>query len=1002
VAQSSKRSKKAPAKPKTTLNKQSRSKKSTTRQKAPAASAQKPNPPADTTAATAAADPGASIVVTGREGPGASPDKLSAIHSMTAAALVALTRNSSFAAGILESEAESEIESASEARPRPQPASVAHEPLGDGGTEPDSAGAPSTGAPQQPQSHTAARGRRSKSRHRRAEQEANASAASIRSTAPTSESRSEGATAAPDAAKSGATSTGGDARADDTAIGRSRAPGSAIAARPPADAKPDSGRTGKPRRRRRGRGKPSDSRGSPTTPSAAAQVALESADEEEPVGGLDTEESVELIEAEESVELIDTETPKGLIDLERTTGIVDADSVVERIDFEEIEAKPLRARPPAAAAAAQVQVAPAPKETARLTAIKPSAQPTAEHREMLINVSDGDECRIALMCEGRLEELFIERAAATSNVGNIYKGRITNVEPSIQAAFIDFGQPVHGFLHISDLHPKYFAKGKSEPELIGKKTPRRSRPPIQQCLRRGQEIIVQVIKEGIGTKGPTLSSYVSLPGRLLVMMPDMEQLGVSRKIEDAEQRRKLRTALEQLSLPPGLGFIVRTAGVDRTKRELQRDLNYLTRLWKKVVVRIKREPAPATLYKESDLVIRTVRDIYDTSLNRIVVDSATVAARVREFLSIVSPRAQDVVSLYQDTEPMFHRFGIESEIEKLHSKRVPLTCGGSIVIEPTEALVAIDVNSGRFRIPENAEETAYRVNLEAVDEIARQLRLRDLGGLIICDLIDMTQEKHRRSVERRLADALKKHKERAKILRISRFGILEMTRQRQRPSFAKSIYQDCPRCGGSGRVKSTESACLDVMRQIRLASHKSGVVRIDVHVGAAVANDLLNRKRHQLADLERNTNQTIRIHANEDSNIETVQISCMDRRGREVLLTTAPNIDLRLGTDPNRRPPLPPLNRPNNGLRTPAAGFHDKDASRRPSQTPPHGHNNGPQTPAAGSQGKDARRESFSASPNKPNSGPPPSIDDAAGKDASRRPKRRGGRRRRDNARDNR
>lgn len=786
-----------------------------------------------------------------------------------------------------------------------------------------------------------------------------------------------------------------------------------------------------------------------TTPPAAAPPRLEPPDEEEPFEVLDTEASVDVLDAEEPVEVLDdedstdlinwerstglvaTETPTWLPDSEKTAGVADAESVVERIDFEEIEAKPLHARPPASAPTAGVQVAPAPKETTRLTAIKPSAQPSAEHREMLINVSDGDECRIALMCEGRLEELFIERAAAASNVGNIYKGRITNVEPSIQAAFIDFGQPVHGFLHISDLHPKYFAKGKSEPELIGKKTPRRSRPPIQQCLRRGQEIIVQVIKEGIGTKGPTLSSYISLPGRLLVMMPDMEQLGVSRKIEDPEQRRKLRTALEQLSLPPGLGFIVRTAGVDRTKRELQRDLNYLTRLWKKVVVRIKREPAPATLYKESDLVIRTVRDIYDTSLSRIVVDSAPVAARVREFLSIVSPRAQDVVALYQDTEPMFHRFGIESEIEKLHSKRVPLTCGGSIVIEPTEALVAIDVNSGRFRIPENAEETAYRVNLDAVDEIARQLRLRDLGGLIICDLIDMLQEKHRRSVERRLADALKKHKERAKILRISRFGILEMTRQRQRPSFAKSIYQDCPRCSGSGRVKSTESACLDVMRQIRLASHKSGVVRIDVHVAAAVANDLLNRKRHHLTDLERSTNQTIRIHANEDSNIETARISCMDRRGREVFLTTAPNIDLRAGTDPSRRPPPPPLNRPNNGLSSPVAGaHHDRDATRRPPQAPPNRPNNGPQVSAVGSrgrdanreppaaslnrpgsgsqssavgpQGKDANRDSPSASPSIPKNGPSSSTAGAAGKDANRRPSRRGGRRRRDNTKNSR
>lgn len=501
---------------------------------------------------------------------------------------------------------------------------------------------------------------------------------------------------------------------------------------------------------------------------------------------------------------------------------------------------------------------------------------------MLVNVSDGDECRIALLREGRLEELYIERTTSASNVGNIYKGRVTNVEPSIQAAFIDFGLSMHGFLHISDLHPMYFPDSKGEPELVGKKTPRRQRPPIQACVRPGQEVIVQVIKEGIGTKGPTLTSYISLPGRFLVMMPHMEQLGVSRKIEDEEQRRKMRESLSQLSLPKGMGFILRTAGVDRPKRDLQRDLNFLSRLWKKVEKRIESEPAPASLYKESDLVIRTIRDVYDASLRRILVDSKTVADRVREFLAIASPRSQNIVEDYTPLEPMFHRYGIEVEIDKLHSKHVPLPCGGSLIIESTEALVAIDVNSGRFRIPENAEETAYRVNLEAVDEIARQLRLRDLGGLIILDLIDMNQEKHRKAVEKRLGDALKKHKERAKLLRISRFGILEMTRQRQRPSLTKGMFRECPRCAGSGRVKAVESVVLEVMRQIRLASHTNGVASIDVRVAPAVAADLLNRKRHTLTDLERAGTQSIRIHSEADFAVDQVQVSCTDRRGREV------------------------------------------------------------------------------------------------------------------------
>ncbi len=505
-----------------------------------------------------------------------------------------------------------------------------------------------------------------------------------------------------------------------------------------------------------------------------------------------------------------------------------------------------------------------------------------DDREMLINVSDADECRIALLREGRLDELYIERTSSASNVGNIYKGRVTNVEPSIQAAFIDFGLPIHGFLHISDLHPKYFPESKGENELVGRKTPRRNRPPIQTCLKRGQEVIVQVIKEGIGTKGPTLSTYVSIPGRFLVMMPGMEELGVSRKIEDEDQRRKLRDLLNQLELPRDMGFIVRTAGIDRHVRDLQLDLNYLTRLWAKVAARIKSEPAPSELYRESDLVIRTIRDVYDSSIRRILVDNETVAARVREFLSIASPRAIDAVESYDGVDPLFHRYGIESEIEKLHSKNIPLPCGGSLVIEQTEALVAIDVNSGRFRVSDNPEETAFRVNQEAADEIARQLRLRDLGGLIICDFIDMMADRNRRTIEFRLADAMKKHKERAKLLRISRFGILEMTRQRQRPSFGKSMFAECPRCGGSGRMKAPESAALDVMRQISMASHKEGVVSIDVKVAATVATELLNRKRHQITDLERATGQTIRVHGEVNYGMDQVSLVAMDRRGREV------------------------------------------------------------------------------------------------------------------------
>ncbi len=570
-----------------------------------------------------------------------------------------------------------------------------------------------------------------------------------------------------------------------------------------------------------------------------------------------------------------------------------------QLDFDELEEGPLAEGPsiPRVSPPQKLTSPSRPPMPQRVTA----GMTAADKREMLINVAEGDECRIAILQAGRLDELQIERASATSNVGNIYKGRVSNVEPSIQAAFIDFGLPSHGFLHISDLHNQYFPRSKGEQESVGRKTPRRERPPIQQCLKRGQEILVQVIKEGIGTKGPTLTSYISIPGRFLVMMPGLDQLGVSRKIEDEDKRRRMREMLAQLSLPKGIGFIVRTAGMDKPKRDLQRDLNYLARLWKGIEVRIKKDPAPAVIYRESDLVIRSIRDLHDSSIERIVVDSQIVAKRIREFLAIASPRARDVVEVYEGAEPLFHRHGLEAEIDRLHSKAVPLPCGGSIVIEQTEAMVAIDVNSGRFRIPENAEETAYRVNVEAVDEIARQLRLRDLGGLIVVDLIDMIQERHRRAIEKRMADALRKHKERAKILRISKFGLLEMTRQRQRPSLSRSMFRECPRCGGGGRVKAPESVALDVMRQIRLASHREGVAVIEVSVSPPVAADLLNRKRHQITDLERRQNQTIRISGEESNAVDQVSILCLDRRGRDLQTHEAAGEDQRRYTPRDRR-----------------------------------------------------------------------------------------------------
>src|SRR3990170_1314237 len=299
-------------------------------------------------------------------------------------------------------------------------------------------------------------------------------------------------------------------------------------------------------------------------------------------------------------------------------------------------------------------------------------------KEMLINVSEGEECRIALVEDGKLEELYMERTSSTSHVGNVYKGRVTNVEPSIQAAFIDFGLGRNGFLHISDLMPQYFGRrGDDVQEAVGRKISRRDRPPIQRCLRRGDEIIVQIIKEGIGTKGPTLSTYLSIPGRILVMMPGMGKMGVSQKIEDEVERRRLRQILDGLKPPKDVGFIIRTAGIGKTKAEIQRDLTYLSRLWMQIEKKRDSGAGPMELYTEGDLVTRTVRDVFAADVDRLIVDSEAVGKRVKDVIKITAPRTRNKVEVYEEPIPLFHKYGIEKDIELMYSRHVPLPSGGA-------------------------------------------------------------------------------------------------------------------------------------------------------------------------------------------------------------------------------------------------------------------------------------------------------------------------------------
>ncbi|WP_425617010.1 ribonuclease E/G [Anatilimnocola sp. NA78] len=548
--------------------------------------------------------------------------------------------------------------------------------------------------------------------------------------------------------------------------------------------------------------------------------------------------------------------------------------------------------------------------------------------EMLVNVSQPEECRIAIIEDGQLEELYIERASADNYVGNIYRGRIVNLEPSIQAAFVDFGVGRNGFLHISDVESQYFRQGGFDPaeammggrnadidtgeddnggdgdgdadeEGEGGRPPQRQqrqqrrpprggrpriKPPIQEIFRRGDEVLVQVIKEGIGTKGPTLSTYISIPGRYLVLMPALGRVGVSRKIEDDQLRRSLRDTLLELNPPKGLGFIVRTAGQDRAKKELSRDMAYLLRLWKVIVRRLKKTTGPGVIYEESDMIIRTIRDIFTADIDAIYIDQADAYERAKEFLQLVMPRHVDRLRHYDGREPLFHKYKLDEEIAGIHKRKVPLRGGGSIVIDQTEALVAIDVNSGNFRTGDDAETSAFKLNISAAKEIARQLRLRDLGGVVVNDFIDMRREKHRRGVERALRDAMRRDRARTKILRTSPFGLIEMTRQRIRPSLKTSVYSDCPCCTGRGVVKTAESMAIEVVRMLMLASQQPKIARVTVKVSEAVGAYLNNKKRREITRLEDDCNMSVQILSTSSVFPEHLEMELRDVEGREVIL----------------------------------------------------------------------------------------------------------------------
>ncbi|MGD9693498.1 MAG: ribonuclease E/G [Phycisphaerales bacterium] len=528
---------------------------------------------------------------------------------------------------------------------------------------------------------------------------------------------------------------------------------------------------------------------------------------------------------------------------------------------------------------------------------------SVKKNRMLINYVPGVECRLAVVREGKLEELHAERADAASHVGNIYVGRVTNVEPGIQAAFVDFGLEDNGFLHITDVHPRYFpGEEEDATERVGLKTPRRERPPIQACLKRGQEVIVQVLKEGVGTKGPTLTSYLSIPGRFLVMMPQMDNVGVSRRVEDEERRRAMRKILDQLDLPEGFGFILRTAGMNQTKAELKRDLAYLQRLWKDMQRRLESGSKPRLLYAESDLLVRGLRDVLASDIEEVVVDDVTALRRAARFLKIVAPRTGPRLLRYADACPLFHRFGVEPQIRSLNEREVKLPSGGALVIDETEAVVAIDVNSGKMRDAKDAETTAVRTNMEAVDEISRQLRLRDLGGVVINDLIDMRSRSHQREVLAKFNDNLKRDRAHTKTLPISQFGIVEMTRQRMRGSHRNVHFAQCPHCHGRGHVRRPAYALADALREVAWLMHFEQVKKIEMVLAPRLAGELLSGGRQQLGRLERLTGKSVAVRVSESAPIDIATFYAYDAKGSDVeierLKTPTPPSEMEVWSEP--------------------------------------------------------------------------------------------------------
>ncbi len=490
-------------------------------------------------------------------------------------------------------------------------------------------------------------------------------------------------------------------------------------------------------------------------------------------------------------------------------------------------------------------------------------------KRMLINATQEEELRVALVDGQRLYDLDIENRTRVQKKANIYKGKVTRVEPSLEAAFVDFGAERHGFLPLKEISRNYYTgKGNGDRN-------------IKELIPEGTEVIVQVEKEERGNKGAALTTYVSLAGRYLVLMPNNPKAGgISRRIE-GDERSEIREALRNLNIPDGMGLIVRTAGVGKEQEELQYDLDYLLSLWDAIKVASDEKKAPFLIYQESNVIIRTIRDYLRKEIGEVLFDTKDSYEEALGFVQQVMPQYESRIKHYDEKLPLFSRFQIESQIESAFEREVKLPSGGSIVMDPTEALISIDINSSRATRGSDIEETALNTNLEAADEIARQLRLRDMGGLIVIDFIDMTSNRNQRDVENRMREALEADRARVQVGRISRFGLLEMSRQRLRPSLGETSAIVCPRCSGQGTIRDVESLSLSILRILQEEASKQKSQEVKATVPLVVSSYLLNEKRAAISEIEEHSKTRLVIVPNPEMETPHFEITGLNRHAEE-------------------------------------------------------------------------------------------------------------------------